>query len=155
MFDGRTGCESRSPDFLTRPINACDNVDVPGTSSRRTQLFTFQGATGRTITGPALCGLKTLVQGRRFYRTASRSQGPQSSIWRVFRSPRNAARRTNDMPVVRPLSPGCFAKLGLCLDRLAGLMSSIPPGLRIRDRDQGADNPLRTQPLQQSHCADH
>jgi hypothetical protein len=44
------------PNFLTRSIGVCENTDVPGTSSRRTQLFTFQGAlSGQTISGPAVC----------------------------------------------------------------------------------------------------
>jgi len=30
--------------ILSRLLNACDNAELPGTSSRRTQLFTFQGA---------------------------------------------------------------------------------------------------------------
>lgn len=39
--------------FFSRRPNACDNAEPPGTSSRRTQLFTFQGASQLETSWPS------------------------------------------------------------------------------------------------------
>jgi hypothetical protein len=53
MFDGRWAVNPVARQF-SRAAGSCDKTDFAGTSSRRTQLFTFQGALNQAITGPVV-----------------------------------------------------------------------------------------------------
>lgn len=67
-----TDCEFRSPVYFSRSDDACDNAAFTGTSSWRTQLFTFQGAFFRAShTGPVECRVETSCKGRDCIRTPS------------------------------------------------------------------------------------
>ena len=53
MFDGQRAVNPFARQF-SRATCSCDKAGFAGTSSRRTQLFTFQGALNQAITGPVV-----------------------------------------------------------------------------------------------------